>query len=56
MKLFIIVIILYRGIFIISCYIYILVILLYIDVKVKNLGIIVSILDFYYYLFRNCFI
>lgn len=56
MKLFIIVIILYRGIFIIICYKYILVILLYIDVKVKNLGIIVSILDFYYYLFRNCFI
>lgn len=48
--------ILHRGISITSCYIYIPVILLYIDVKVKNSGTIVSISDFYHHLFRNCFI
>lgn len=37
-------------------HIYIPVILLYIDVKVKNSGTIVSISDFYHHLFRNCFI
>lgn len=56
MKSSIIATILHRGISITSCYIYIPVILLYIDVKVKNSGTIVSISDFYHHLFRNCFI